>query len=494
MDMGLSLNLGMKLEQKLTPQLIQSLKILQANSLELEQMITEELQVNPLLEIEEPGQDYGDDTWEDSEIPEDRPDSDDSLRELKKEENGDVDWDEYFKEGFDLGYHASDSFEYGEDTLERSPTYEKGLREYLLEQLADRKISASVRDIVEYLIDSLDEDGLLRVSEAIPTEISDQTIALIESAILKEKDLFEYPASVRDAFFVLWSMDPIGIGGRDLQECLLLQFRKKGGSDLALRILTDAFPMLMKLQISQLVRSLESTPEEINAALKEISTLDPKPAKGLAPAAAPSILPDLTVEDDDGSLRITLNDKNMPVLRVSNAYKDIYESKRTSKDDKNFLRKKLDGANFLIRSIESRKNTILKTMHAIVKRQREFFDEGPSALKPMILQDIADEIGMHISTVNRVTNGKYVQTRFGVFELKQFFSSSVSQDSGEDASATQIREALRSLIENENPKAPLSDQALADALDKQGLNVARRTVAKYREQMEFLPARLRKKF
>lgn len=493
MEMGLSLNLGMKLEQKLTPQLIQSLKILQANSLELEQIIAEELQVNPLLEIEEIGQDYGDDTWEESEKSSEDS-SEEALSELKKEDSSEVDWDEYFKEGFDLGYHASDSFDLPEESLERSPTYERSLRDALLEQLADRKISPEVREIVEYLIDSLDEDGLLRVQEELPTEIGDRTVQEIESAILKQKDLFEYSAPVRDAFFVLWSMEPVGIGGRDLQECLLLQFRKKGGSPLAMRILTDAFAMLMKLQVSQMVRALESTPEEIQAALKEISQLDPKPGKGLAPAAAPSVLPDLLVDEDQGELRIILNDKNMPMLRVSNAYKEIYESKRTSKDDKNFLRKKLDGANFLIRSIESRKNTILKTMHAIVRRQREFFDEGPSALKPMILQDIADEIGMHISTVNRVTNGKYVQTRFGVFELKQFFSSSVSQESGEDASATQIKEALRALMDQENPKAPLSDQALADALDKQGIQVARRTVAKYREQMEYLPARLRKKF
>jgi RNA polymerase sigma-54 factor len=499
MELGLQMNVGMRLEQKLTPQMIQSLKILQANTLELEQLIKVEIETNPVLELE-------DDSWDDEpgERDEERDEREDSLDEVSENSEESLsDWEEYLYEQNDMGPKTTNSYEQPEDDgLERQSTYSKGMADVLIDQMIDRKLEEDVREVLEYLIDSLDEDGLLRRNEDLEeidlplSTFDNELIAEIEAVIRKEMDVFAARPAVRDAFHVLWSMEPAGIGGRDLQECLLIQWKRRGGgSALATRILTDAFEMLVKVQVSALARAMETNSEAIQAALREISVLDPRPAKGLAPTAAPAILPDLLVfEDRRGDLRIELNDKHMPTLRISQAYQEMIFSKRTTDNDKKFLRKKIEGANWLIRSIEQRRSTMLKVMHAIVELQQDFFAEGPSALKPMILQDVADKIEMHISTVNRVTNGKYVQTAYGVFELKQFFSSKVEQEDGSDASASAIREAIKEAIDKENPSKPLSDEALTTALDQMGFKVARRTVAKYREQMGINPARLRKKF
>jgi RNA polymerase sigma-54 factor len=501
MELGLQMNVGMRLEQKLTPQMIQSLKILQVTTIELEQMIKIEMETNPVLEMD--AEEWDDERSEDRDDSGDDYDSEDPLDELNdRSEESLSDWEEYLYEQNDMGPKTTNSYEQPDDDgLERQPVYAKGLSDHLLEQVTDRKLEPEVREVLEYLIDSLDEDGLLRRKdddeELLPlTTFDDELIDEIEAVIRMELDVFAARSSVRDAFHVLWSLEPAGIGGRSLQESLLIQWRRRGGgSELATRILTHAFDMLMKVQVSALARAMETNSEAIQAALREISVLDPKPGKGLAPTAAPAVLPDLLVwQDQRGQLRIELNDKHLPTLRISQSYQDLIFSKKTNNDDKKFLRKKIEGANWLIRSIEQRRGTMLKVMHAIVELQEDFFTEGPSALKPMILQDVADKIEMHISTVNRVTNGKYVQTPYGVFELKQFFSSKVEQEDGSDASASAIREAIKEAIEKENPSKPLSDEALTAALDQMGFKVARRTVAKYREQMGINPARLRKKF
>jgi RNA polymerase sigma-54 factor len=288
----------------------------------------------------------------------------------------------------------------------------------------------------------------------------------------------------------------LGIGARSLQECLILQARRKTfKTELPMKILTDGFDMFVKVQVSGLAKKFDCTSDDIQKALKEISDLDPKPGRQIGGKDAPIVTPDLYVYEVDGEWTVTLNDRSVPKLQISNTYLHLIQrGSKAPKADKQFIRDKLNTANWLIKSIEQRKSSMLKVMHAILEEQKEFFEKGPAFLKPLILQDIADKVGMHISTVNRVTNGKYVQIEEGLFELKRFFSASVKQEDGSEVSAVQTKDAIKKLIDNEKDSEPLSDQKIADMLKEDGLEVARRTVAKYREQMDILPARLRKKY
>ncbi len=505
MDLGLQLNTGLRLEQKLSPQMIQSLKLLQVTALDLEVMIKQELEINPLLEIEEEIDLQAPASNEDND-KESKEEREDSLEELSSvNEKEDVDWEEVYSEGFDLGYKTYGEYDdSSEEQLERSPTYQSQLQDQLIEQLHDRFLSKDVTAVCEYLIYSLDEDGFLRAlieeapsaDEAADEIITPDIIGEIDEIIRFEKDYLNANPLVRDAFHVLWTMDPLGIGARNLQECLLLQARAETQSNpLVIPILEEGFELLTKMQISNLAKKFEVSSSEIQNALGEIGKLDPKPGRGKFGGAAPSVTPDVFVEKINGEFVVLLNDRNVPTLRVSQSYANILEKgSNASKSEKKFVKDKLSAANWWVKSIEQRKSTIRKVMSAILELQKDFFEEGAEYLRPLVLQDVADRIGMHVSTVNRVTNGKYVQTPNGIFELKYFFSSSVEQADGSEISATQTKEAIKRLIENENSQKPLSDQALTDALSKEGLDVARRTVAKYREQMQILPARLRKKF
>lgn len=496
MEFGLNLDVGMKLEQKLTPQMIQSLKILQMNSLELETLVQQEMEQNPLLEVEE--NEPIEEEFEE-EYPEERIEAEeaqDGLDDLDKNltEDENVDWEEFFKDDFEKRDKLVSTAEKQEETLERTPVYQMDFREGLEEQLLDRNLSESVRKIIAYLIDCLDDDGYLRRMDANAPEGVDESIEGLEDW-LAGAEVWDLEPNLRDAVATLQSFEPLGVGARTIQECLLLQAnRVTWESPLVMKILNEAFEGLMKLQVSGMARQFETTAENIQVALKEMAILNPKPCAGLGEVTTRSVIPDLVVYEVEGELNISLNDRSQPSLKVNSFYRNMMLSGSMKKDEKKFMKQKLDSANWVIRSIDQRKNTIMKVMRAIVKRQPEFFEQGFSALKPMILQDVADEIEMHISTVNRVTNGKYVQTEFGVIELKKFFTSSVVQEDGSGTSSAKIKDTIKELVENESGKKPLSDQALADTLKKQGLKVARRTVAKYREQLGLLPARMRKKF
>lgn len=512
----MQLSVSAKLEQKLSPQMIQSLKLLQVNAQELEVMIKQELEVNPLLATEDDLQDMGmDDDYDRDDDREEGPDEgpdegpeevpDEPTDEIADTESDDIDWDEYLNDGFDFSSRTTDMSANPEETLERTPIYESSFQQSLLLQLHDRDIDPFLVQVVEYLIECLNEEGFLESSALDPDQINfgdidpdlEDTLFQIEVFLREGTDVFESPRIIQEALHVLWTMEPIGIGARNLRECLLIQAsRRQFDSPLVMPILQDNFPMLQKVQVSLLAKAYETTPDKIQKALAEIGGLDPRPARSMSHTTAGTVIPDLIVETIDGEIRIALNDRNMPQLHVSPFYSSMLsKGSAASQDEKKFIRDKLNSANWLIRSIDQRKSTMMKVMKAIVDKQRDFFERGPAYLKPMILQDIADIIEMHISTVNRVTNGKYVQTEMGVFELKTFFTAAVPQgEGGEDVSSTQAKEAIKALIAEENPKKPLSDQKIADALQAQGLSCARRTVAKYREAMQILPARLRKKF
>jgi RNA polymerase sigma-54 factor len=291
-------------------------------------------------------------------------------------------------------------------------------------------------------------------------------------------------------------MDPPGIGARDLRECLLIQMRRSSRtSPLARRIVEEGFDLLERLKIAALAKKLDETPEAVQAAVREIGALEPHPGRLLASSAAAAVLPDLIVEEVDGELVLMLNDRTVPSLRISRAYANLLrKGSRATTEEKKYVRGKLNAATWLIRAIEQRKSTMLKVMHAILESQPEFFRSGPAHLRPLILQQVADKIGMHISTVSRVTNGKYVQTPHGIFELKFFFSAGVTQSDGSEVSSVAARDEIKRLIASEDASSPLSDQKIVEILKSRGLDVARRTVAKYRDQLEILPARLRKKF
>jgi RNA polymerase sigma-54 factor len=301
---------------------------------------------------------------------------------------------------------------------------------------------------------------------------------------------------VREAFHVLQGMDPAGIGARNLRECLLLQIYRYGRvSPLARRIVEEEFELLEKLKVAAIGKKLDVPPENIQAAMKEIGSLEPHPGRQVSASVANPITPDLIVEDVDGELVLMLNDRTVPSLKVSRAYAELLKKgSKASTEEKKYVREKLNSATWLIRAIEQRKSTMLKVMQAIIESQPDFFKLGPTNLRPLILQDVADKIGMHISTVSRVTNGKYVQTSHGIFELKYFFTAGVTQADGREISSVTTKDEIKKLIESEDTKRPLSDQKIVEILKAKGLDVARRTVAKYRDQLEILPARLRKQY
>jgi RNA polymerase sigma-54 factor len=579
MNFGLDLNLHVGLEQKLSPQMIQSLKLLQMNSLELEMVVKQELETNPLLEtIEE-----GDEEQEPSQLeagqdgpgstepndndriespssespsedmepaaPAEQTDLDRVMSDDPKDKQ-EIDWESYLEEGFDLGNKRTEELESPDERYEKIPVYSKTLQDHLLGQLQDRTVDEEVSALVEYLINSLDERGYLvpehlllaaeddeddeeetapagkadaegngkpvppkapkppdpnadnanaaaaaAASRAVQAA-SNPLVKEIQSIIDGSMELDTASPIVREAFHVLQSMDPAGIGARNLRECLLLQIYRYGRvSPLAKRIVEEEFELLEKLKVAAIGKKFDVPPDQIQTAMREIGSLEPHPGRLVSVTLANPITPDLIVEEVEGELVLMLNDRTVPSLKVSRAYAELLKKgSRASTDEKKYVREKLNSATWLIRAIEQRKSTMLKVMQAIIESQPDFFKLGPTHLRPLILQDVADKIGMHISTVSRVTNGKYVQTSHGIFELKYFFTAGVTQADGREVSSVTTKDEIKKLIESEDTKRPLSDQKIVEILKAKGLDVARRTVAKYRDQLEILPARLRKQY
>lgn len=552
MNFGLDLNLNVGLEQKLSPQMIQSLKLLQMNSLELEMVVKQELESNPLLETLDEGDEEAKEEGESTEgenadakaeqaaapEAEESPPESAEQNDLDKvipddpQSTKEIDWESYLEEGFDLGNKQTEELESPDERFEKVPVYSKTLQDHLLGQLQDRNVGAEVVVLVEYLINSLDDRGYLVIeAEKVPEEGEEdeadsddedapigasgngkhrvlvaQPVKLpvesnpgfkeIQSVIEGALPLEEASLEVREAFHVLHAMEPAGIGARNLRECLLLQMQRTDRiSPLARRIVEEEFDLLEKLKVAAMGKKFDVPPEQIQTAMREIGALQPHPGRLISATVANPITPDLIVEEVEGELVLMLNDRTVPSLKVSRAYTELLKKgSRASTEEKKFVREKLNSATWLIRAIEQRKSTMLKVMQAIIESQPEFFKQGPTNLRPLILQDVADKIGMHISTVSRVTNGKYVQTSHGIFELKYFFTAGVTQADGREVSSVTTKDEIKKLIESEDTKRPLSDQKIVEILKSKGLDVARRTVAKYRDQLEILPARLRKQY
>jgi len=489
--------------------MIQSLNLLQMNTLQLEQMLKEEMEINPVLEIEE-----------DMEAEDEQADSDNERDETDylEEFNGgedDIDWDRYLEEGFDIGGSYNEEVDPNIERYEATPVYEETLEAHLKKQLSEKKLTLTKKEklLLLHLIGSLDEDGYLR----IPMK---EIFALTNATIIE----------VDEALNVLWRLDPAGVGARDLRECMMLQLRRRGMREsLAMTIVTDHWDLLEKLRIPAISRLLEVSAHEVQDAIDIIKTLNPKPGCQYSHSSNSAIIPDLLVEKVDGEFIVMLNDRSIPTLRINEHYANLARrGSNARKDEKEYIRGKLNSANMFIKAIEQRRITILKVMNAILKRQYAFFEEGPSSLKPLIMKEVAEMIKMHESTVSRVASSKYVQTPRGIFQLKYFFTESAGQRRGKsksqveigsedesagganggddgdngnnggaaglDISVERIKNRIRQLIEEEDPKKPLTDQAIADILRKENLPAERRTVAKYRGQMKIPTTRMRLKY
>jgi len=489
MDMKIGLNIGLQQRLVMTPKLQQALKLLQMPTLELQMVLKQEVLQNPLLEEvddadldsdeEEPAEaeEAAESKTEEQEAKSEPADNEES-EEAKKERLG---VDDYFESSFGSGDGFANE-ESREDFVERVPVAKQSFSEYLMSQLRLATKDEMVLGIGEYIVGSLDDSGYL-------------TASLDEVA-----RAFKLPAGgtedVEKVLKIIQSFDPVGIGARDLKECLLIQFEAKGmGDTLAARIVRDHFEEFKQRKYLDLSKALKVPLKEIQDQSRVIGTLNPKPGLDILVDEPKYVIPDLVVDRVGDRLVVSLNDRNIPRLRISQSYRDeLQQNVELDSEAKDFIQSRLKNAKWLIQTIEQRRRTMIKVMEAIVEEQREFFEKGAVALRPLTLQQVAGKISMHESTVSRVTTNKYVQTPRGVYVLKYFFSSSLSTEDGNEVSAKSAKMNIKGIIAKEDIRRPLSDQKIADILKKDGLIIARRTVAKYREQLGILPARHRKQY
>lgn len=476
----INLSQQLKLGLKLTPQQVQYLKLLQLPTLALEQRIKTELEINPLLEtIDEMEQ-----TLEQEE-PE-TPAADETGEADKIEDSYSL--DDYLNDDL-AGYKSPEGYRNNDEDeeYERPLVATIPLTERLLSQLKLRTADEMDFLIAEEILGNVDEDGYLRRELALIV----QDINLTLGSEIKEEQAEQVLKRIQ-------LLEPPGIGARNLQECLIAQVRA-GQYDpilkeLALKLLETCFEDLKLKRFENLAHSLNVGMETLKKVIDIIQHLNPKPGEGEFTPQENYITPDFIVEKDNGEFLIVLNDRNLPTLRINNAYRDLVapKSKKTSKEARDFVKQKFESAKWFIASIHQRRETLMKVMKAIVERQHDWFENG-EGLRPMIYKDIAEVVGVDISTISRVVNSKYVQTEFGVFSLKQFFTSGLETDSGEDVSNRVIKHRIRDIIGTEDPQKPLNDDKIAVMLAADGVRIARRTVAKYREQLGLPIARMRKK-
>jgi len=470
------------------------MKLLQVPTANLEERIKEELEENPALEVAE--EDHDDGLTDDSK-DEFESDSDDFESEGSQEEYDNIDISDYVNEYDDevSDYKLrDDNYPESEDQKTIPHKVETSFHEMLLDQLGMLNVDERNRRIAEQIIGSIDDDGYLRRETA---SIVDD-LAFRQNIETDEKELEELIQKIQQ-------FDPPGVAARSLQESLLLQLQRKkteGKSvEMAIEVLTYYFDEFTKKHYDKIQRGLNLNDEEFKDVIKQIIKLNPKPGGTVGETKVESyIVPDFFIFNNNGSLELTLNSRNAPDLRISEGYREMLKNyDRGSKKDKRqkeavlFIKQKIDAAKWFIDAIKQRQQTLLSTMQTIMDYQHDFFLTGDeTTLKPMILKDIAERTGLDISTVSRVANSKFVQTEFGTYRLKFFFSESLSTDSGEEVSTREVKKILSDLIEGESKKKPLSDERLTELLQEKGYNIARRTVAKYREQLNIPVARLRK--
>jgi len=489
--------LQQKLLQKLSPQQIQMIKLLEIPTLEMEQRIKKELEENPALEEGDAGE-LSDNEPESTGDSGEMQDEGDDYNDTGKNSDDEFSFEDYIEDD-DIPSYRLNTANYSKDDKYEEIPFSTGSSffESLYSQLGLRVSSEKERQLAEYLLGNMDEDGYIRRKlDAIANDLS--------FSLGISTDEFE----LRAVLDIIHQLDPPGVGARDLQECLLLQIQRKDLTDtdvkLAYEILKSHFDEFTRRHYDKILSRMNISEDDLKGAIEEIMKLNPKPGSSYSDPlnkSAEQIIPDFILENDEGELLLTLNARNVPDLRISSSYSEMLKSFNInkgsqSKDDKeavSFVKQKIESARWFIDAIRQRQNTMMVTMHAILKYQYEYFLEGDEKqMRPMILKDIADMTGLDISTISRVANSKYIQTHFGTYPLKYFFSEGMQTDSGEEVSTREIKKILQECIDNEDKRKPVTDEKLAEVLQEKGYMIARRTVAKYREQLNIPVARLRK--
>lgn len=488
----LSISQKLSQQQKLSPQQIQYQKLLQLNTLALEQRIKAELEMNPILEETlEDDYDLTQEQLDDSPDDDNTSDTETETEEAKVDSDDEFDMEDFMNDtdlNNDRINRSSD-----DDSFQPVAPLRETLTEHLMKQLSMLDLDDNLRALAEVIIGSLDEDGYLKRDLSV---------------IVEELKMFEHidvPLDKAEKLLKkIQTFDPIGIASRDLRECLLVQIKNSDldpyYSYLAEQLLTSYFEDFINKRFDSIQKNLNMTVETLRAVLALLQKLNPKPGEGsIENDHSNQISPDFIVEKNDGNFIISLNDRYGSSITISRHYLDMLNSNKRKRNISNrdkethkFLREKFESAKWFIASIQQRRETLLRIMRAIVEKQQDFFEKGPKALRPMIYKDIADEISMDISTISRVVNGKYVQSPVGIHELKYFFSEGLATDSGDEISNKHIKELIKDIITDEPKDAPHSDDRIAELLNEKGIHIARRTVAKYREQLRLPVARMRK--
>ena len=457
---GIELTAGFAQQQTLSPQMQQSLVLLQTPVAELRQLVAAELASNPVLEEEFS-------TQKDGEPERDEVPFREQASTLQEE------WRDYMPQAAPATRYSSEDEErrrYLFDSLAAHQT----LGDYILSQAAG--FEESERRIVEVIAGNLDQDGYLRMGReelAAASGVSESTL----QRMLEKVQGF----------------DPVGVAARDLTECLLLQLERQGeGNGLAARILTHHLPLLARHRYDEIARHFRVPTTDVIAAAKRIATLEPKPGRHFAEVDEQGVVPDMIVIGDGEKFVVRLNEEDLPRLRISQDYKDLLAGRGDNEELLLYLRGKIRGARVFLRSLQQRQQTLLAIGNEIVKRQEEFFRHGASALKPLIMAQVADVVGLHVTTVSRAVAGKYMETPQGLLEMRYFFTPGFQNSDGTAVSNEMVKQAIREMVDGESLRSPLSDQEIVDQLSDQGLKVARRTIAKYRDQLGILPSHLRK--
>ena len=494
MRTGLQQNQGLRQELKVNPRLYQAMDLLYMPLLDLQQHLKQELLTNPFLELVE-ADDEDEDATDSDEAPEPENLSEpEVLAENEPEKSGDddVDWEAVLLDGFETGGQREETEQ--QEWFEPVTVETRHLSDYLTEQLSLLELSARQAFLADEFVGNITDEGYLACSlDTIRDGVNE---LLLRESEERDADVAPFTDDDMQAMLrIIQELDPPGVGARDLRECLLLQLRAAGqGATLAYVLVDQTFDELSAHRWTELAKRFGVTALEVQAAADDIAKLLPKPGMRFSAGSDNYIIPDLVVDKLDGKYHIFLNDGNLPRLKLSRAYTEIARDKKQfDTESKDFIASKLNSANWMIQAIEQRRQTMLKVMHYIVDRQHDFFERGVQALHPLTLREVAEAVGMHESTVSRVTNEKFVQTPRGVLPLKYFFSSGLATSDGDDVSARGIKDQLQKMVSGEDARNPLTDQAIVEILLQTGVQIARRTVAKYRDQLGVLPARMRKR-
>lgn len=476
----------------LAPQLRQSLKILQVAALDLRSVIQEELQNNPTLEelpmegtsLEQQSEERERDNLNrDGEGPNETPSQSNEREQMDFSKEFDIltkldeDWRDYMSNAGGAQPFTADDAEKRQHFFDSLVT-ETLLQEHLMRQAEMTDLGKPAMVAMQHLVGSLDDRGFLTQTAS---DVALQTGLPLDV--------------VQESLKTLKAFEPAGIGAKDLGECLVLQLQAKGrGDSLAARIVRDHFTLLTRRRIPEIARKIGAHMDDVQEAIEEIGTLDPAPGRRFADDSNRVVVPDVTVEEDRGEWKIILNSDYIPRLRISNTYKEMIAKGSLSKDERDYVRERMRSGKFLINSIEQRQQTIERITREIIKVQEEFFREGVAKLKPLTMTQIADAVGVHETTVSRAIANKFIKTPHGVFEFKFFFTPGYQADSGESVSNTSVKEMIDELVSLEDKSHPLSDQEIVAKLQEKGINIARRTVAKYREELGLLPSNLRRDY